>query len=106
MDECTPLLSAVDDALFVIGGKWKLRIITALLDKPKRFNELQRMVNGISATVLSNELKDLELNGFIKKVMDDIYAVYHLTEYSHTLYDVVMALGKWGKLHSQTIRNK
>lgn len=106
MDQCTPLLSAVDDALFVIGGKWKLRIITALLDKPRRFNELQRLVQGISATVLSGELKDLELNGFIKKIQEDIYAEYQLTEYSHTLYDVVMALGKWGKLHSKTIRNK
>lgn len=100
--QCKPLLSAVDDALYVIGGKWKLRVITALLDKPARFNEMQRMVNGISATVLSTELKALELNGFIKKQEE----TYHLTEYSHTLYDVVMALGKWGRLHAQAIRTK
>jgi len=100
--QCTPLLSAVDDALYVIGGKWKLRVITALLDHPARFNEIQRLVQGISATVLSTELKALELNGFVKKAAD----TYILTAYSHTLYEVVMALGKWGKLHAQTIRAK
>lgn len=100
--QCTPLLSAVDDALFVIGGKWKLRVITALLDNPSRFNEIQRLVQGISATVLSTELKALELNGFVQKNED----TYQLTDYSHTLYDVVMALGKWGKLHARTIRTK
>lgn len=100
--QCSPLLSAVDDALFVIGGKWKLRVITALLDNPSRFNEIQRLVQGISATVLSTELKALELNGFVQKNED----IYQLTDYSHTLHDVVMALGKWGKLHAKTIRAK
>jgi site-specific recombinase XerD len=42
--QCTARLAAVGDALYAIGGKWKLRIIIALSDGNKRFNELQRLV--------------------------------------------------------------
>ena len=39
--QCKARLNCIADALFVIGGKWKLRIIVALTDGNKRFNELQ-----------------------------------------------------------------
>ena len=64
--QCKATLNSIADALHVIGGKWKLRIIVALKDGNKRFNEMQRVIDGISAKVLSAELKDLELNGFIQ----------------------------------------
>ena len=47
--ECKATLNAIADALYVIGGKWKLRIIVALREGNKRFNELQRVIDGISA---------------------------------------------------------
>lgn len=106
---CTTYSAAMDDALYAIGGKWKLRVITGLLDGPKRFNELQRTVKAISATVLSHELKELELNGFIKRVVYDTAPVsveYQLTDYSYTLKDVVVALSKWGKMHREMIRKR
>ena len=63
---CTARLSAIEDTLYVIGGKWKLKVIIALKEQgAMRFNELQRTITGISARVLSNELKELELNGFV-----------------------------------------
>ena len=104
--QCAPLIPAVDDALYAIGGKWKLRIITAVLIKDMRFNELQRSVKGISARVLSNELKELELNGFVAKKLEGETVMYSLTAYSHTLHKVIMALGEWGKMHRQTIQQK
>jgi DNA-binding HxlR family transcriptional regulator len=102
MEQCTPVFKAVDDALYAIGGKWRLRIITALIDGNKRFNELQRMVKGISSKVLSHELKELELNGFIKKTEMDM-AEYEATPYGLTLYEVVMSLARWGKMHRNSI---
>jgi DNA-binding HxlR family transcriptional regulator len=105
--QCTDSLKAVTDALYVIGGKWKLRIIIALSDGSKRFNDLQRTLDGISARVLSNELKELELNSFVRRnVYDDrpVLVEYELTEYSHTLEKVVKALGEWGMKHRQKIR--
>lgn len=44
-------------------GKWTLRIMIAVLSGHNRFNELQPTIKGISARVLSGELKDLEING-------------------------------------------
>jgi DNA-binding HxlR family transcriptional regulator len=106
--ECTARLAAVGDALYAIGGKWKLRIIIALSDGNKRFNELQRTIAGISARVLSNELKELEMNGFVRRnVYADATPVvveYELTEYSDTLDDVVRALSEWGARHRVHVR--
>ena len=62
-------LNSVADALYVIGGKWKLRIIVALTEGNRRFNEMQRLIDGISAKVLSTELKGLELNGFVRRTV-------------------------------------
>ncbi|MGH2648640.1 MAG: winged helix-turn-helix transcriptional regulator, partial [Ginsengibacter sp.] len=47
--QCKARLNSIADALYVIGGKWKLRIIVGLKDGTKRFNELQRLIDGISA---------------------------------------------------------
>jgi len=103
---CQGKLSALGDALYVIGGKWKLRIIIALQEGNKRFNEIQRTVEGISARVLSNELKELELNGFItRNVYADIPVTieYELTGYSDTLQPVLKALSEWGAMHKAKI---
>ena len=107
--ECTKALTAVGDALYAIGGKWKLRIIIALRGGNKRFNELQRTINGISARVLSHELKELELNGFIKRnvfTQTPVIVEYELTDYSDSLGNVLMALGEWGTMHREKIRRE
>lgn len=106
---CSALLTTVGDALYVIGGKWTLRTIIALSHGHKRFNDLQRTVTGISARVLSNELKELELNGFVRRVVQTntmpVVVEYELTNYSNTLEPVVRALSAWGSLHRQQIRD-
>ncbi|MCX8525100.1 helix-turn-helix transcriptional regulator [Chryseobacterium formosus] len=106
---CTESLSSVEDAIYVIGGKWKLKIIIALQEHGNiRFNELQRIVTGISARVLSNELKDLELNGFVKRIVHSeqtpVVVEYISTDYSKTLKPVIIALSEWGRTHKNNIR--
>lgn len=106
---CAEKLQAVGDSLYVIGGKWKLRVIVALSQGHRRFNDLQRTITGISGKVLSGELKELELNGFVlRRVQSDTIPVtveYELTPYSQTLKDVVYALIKWGVLHREKIKS-
>jgi DNA-binding HxlR family transcriptional regulator len=105
--ECSSRLKSIADALYVIGGKWKLRIIVALTEGNKRFNELQRTVEGISAKMLSTELKELELNGFIRRnVFADTPVIieYELTDYAGTLSGVLEELGNWGAMHKEKIR--
>ncbi|WP_332453600.1 helix-turn-helix domain-containing protein [Chryseobacterium aquaticum] len=108
-EKCSGHLSSVEDAIYVIGGKWKLKIIIVLQEKGNiRFNELQRNIPGISARVLSNELKDLELNGFVKRVVHaeqtPIIVEYISTDYSRTLKPVIMALSEWGREHKNNIK--
>ena len=105
---CANLLATVGDALYVIGGKWTIRVIIALSHGHNRFNELQRTVSGISARVLSNELKELELNGFVKRTVHadatPIVVEYTLTEYSNSLENVVRSLSEWGGMHRHKVR--
>jgi DNA-binding HxlR family transcriptional regulator len=105
--QCTAKLAAVGDALYAIGGKWKLRIIIALSEGNKRFNELQRLVEPISAKVLSGELKELELNGFVKRNVftgTPVVVEYQLSKYSESLQEVLDALSKWGAKHREKIK--
>lgn len=106
---CSENLSSVEDALYVISGKWKLKIIIVLQEHGSiRFNELQRTIAGISARVLSNELKDLELNGFVKRIVHaeqmPVIVEYVSTDYSKTLKNTITALSEWGRTHKRNIR--
>lgn len=105
--QCTASLRAVDDAIYVIGGKWRLKIIISLKEGSKRFNELQKSIKGISAKVLSNELKHLEQNGLVIRSIDqDKSSVeYQLTEYHHSLHEVLNSLTSWGLMHRSRIMN-
>ena len=107
---CAEKLQAVGDSLYAIGGKWKLRVIIALFQGHRRFNDLKRTITGISGKVLASELRELELNGFVKRnVQSDpapITVEYELTEYSKTLEEVVYALIGWGVNHRAKIRQE
>ena len=107
---CSQHLSATEDALYVIGGKWTLRVVIAALSGHRRFNDLQRTIKGISARVLSSELKDLELNGLIERVVltdqKPVVTEYLPTEYARTLRDVISALADWGEKHKKKITKK
>jgi DNA-binding HxlR family transcriptional regulator len=106
--QCSASLAAIEDTLYAIGGKWKLKVIIALNEEGSmRFNELQRTITGISARVLSNELKELEMNGFINRKVyttTPVVIEYGLTAYSNTLQSVLHAMIDWGTLHRNKIK--
>jgi DNA-binding HxlR family transcriptional regulator len=107
--QCSGRLNAIGDALYVIGGKWKLRVIVSLREGNKRFNEIQRVIGGISARVLSNELKELEMNGFVKRIVHTqtpVVVEYELTDYADSLNDVLQSLSTWGSMHRDKIRKE
>ncbi len=53
--------------LSTANGNWP--IIIALRDGPKRFNELERLIVGITPKLLSKELRDLEANEFVTRTV-------------------------------------
>ena len=84
-----------------------MRIIVGLKDGTKRFNELQRLIDGISAKVLSTELKELEMNGFVRRNVftgTPVVVEYELTEYADTLNGVLDTLSEWGAMHRENVR--
>ncbi|SEM63325.1 transcriptional regulator, HxlR family [bacterium A37T11] len=107
---CGQHLAATEDALYVVGGKWTLRVVIALLSGHTRFNDLQRTIKGISARVLSGVLKDLEINGLVERVVDPlqipVVIEYIPTEYSKTLKDVILTLADWGVRHRKKITSR
>lgn len=106
-EECASSLRNVVDALYVLNGKWKLPIILNLMQSSKRFNEIQTELNGISPKVLANELKDLELNGFIERnvyTTAPVTIIYEATDYSQTLKNVLHELSAWGGQHREKIK--
>jgi len=106
-EECNGSLKNVLDALYVLNGKWKLALILCLMQSPRRFNELQHEISGISSKILAKELKDLELNDFIKRNVyptTPVSIVYEATEYSRTLKNVVVELSAWGALHREKVK--
>ena len=104
--ECAGSMKNVLDALYVLGGKWKLPVILSLIDGPKRFNEIQHELKGISPKILANELKNLELNEFVERKVystTPVTIIYEATEHSATLRKVLHELSLWGEQHREKI---
>lgn len=107
--ECAQALLPVRDALDIINGKWKIPIIIALVYGNKRFKEMEREIHGITAKMLSKELKDLEMNELVKRTVYDTSPVtveYSLTAYGKSLKKVIDELRQWGEKHRKRIITK
>ncbi|RPD42288.1 winged helix-turn-helix transcriptional regulator [Chitinophaga barathri] len=101
-EDCLARIGSVKDALYAINGKWKLLVVITLIDGPRRFNEIERSIEGITPKVLSKELKDMELNGFVKRIeshTNPVQVTYELTPYSDSLREVIVLLSAWGTKH-------
>lgn len=108
-EECNGSINAVRDALYVVSGKWKLLVIVALSEGPRRFKEIERAIEGITPKVLSKELRELELNEFVERKVYDTVPVqitYELTPYSDSLREIIGALKVWGEQHKKYILKK
>jgi DNA-binding HxlR family transcriptional regulator len=103
---CIKHLLPVRDALDILGGKWKIPVIIALTFGNKRFKVIQREIPGITARMLSKELKELEINELVSRTVYDTSPVmveYALTPYGRTLRKVITELHSWGSLHRKRI---
>lgn len=96
----------LQDTLYVISGKWKLPILYSLANEKMKFKELQRSIPKITAKMLTKELKDLELNGFIKrKPVSQFTKItdYEVTDYCKSFGTIIIEMIKWGKEHRDAI---
>lgn len=89
----------VEACVEVVGGKWKGVILFHLLGGTKRFNELLRLIPGVTQRMLTRQLRELEDDRVVER---KIYAEvppkveYSLTEFGRTLEPVLRTLQVWG----------
>lgn len=102
----------VASVLSRVGDKWSVLVIMMLRDGPRRFNELKRMIGGISQRMLTLTLRGLERDGLVKRTIFPTIPPrvdYELTDLGRGLSEPVLALGAWAQAHQpeiQTARQK
>jgi len=109
LSDCQKQLLAINDALDIIRGKWKIKIIGSLIFGNKRFKELQREITGITAKMLSKELRDLEINQLVLRTVFDTIpptVEYSITPHGLSLEKVIKELNNWGLRHRKKILGK
>jgi DNA-binding HxlR family transcriptional regulator len=97
---------AVSSILARVGDKWTVLIVVLLGDGPKRFNEIKRMVGGISQRMLTFTLRGLERDGLVTRTVFPTTPQrvdYELTKLGSTLWDAVEPLGSWARAHVSEI---
>jgi DNA-binding HxlR family transcriptional regulator len=90
----------------LIGGKWKLLILRNLLQRPWRFNELKKDLNGISQKVLTDSLRTMEEDGIIiRTVFPEVppRVEYALSDLGESMRPILMAMQDWGINYKRTL---
>jgi DNA-binding HxlR family transcriptional regulator len=99
-----PELCHVEDALGILVGKWKPIILLHLLKKgTQRFSELKRSVPKITQKMLTNQLRELEDEDIIQRVVYPQVppkVEYSITEYGRSLEPILEAMHEWGTKHT------
>lgn len=93
----------VEAAMDIIGGKYKAIILWHLIkDGTLRFSQLQRLIPQATPKMLSSQLKELEANNLIVRVLYPVVppkTEYSLSEFGKTLIPIITALRDWGSLY-------
>ena len=83
----------------LIGSKWKLLIMRNLLQRPWRFNELRKNLEGISQKVLTDSLRSMEEDGIITRtVYPEVppRVEYALSALGESMRPIMDAMEVWG----------
>jgi DNA-binding HxlR family transcriptional regulator len=89
-----------------IGDKWSVIVICRLSGNPRRFNELRRVVDGITQRMLSSTLRHLERDGLVTRTVHPTVpprVEYALTDEGEGLHSVLYQLVDWTEHHLETI---
>lgn len=102
-------VQALQDTIYVIGGKWRLPIINSICNGNKRFREIERSIPGITTRMLSKELKAMELNKLITRTVTadiPVLVEYESTDYCKTFGPMILAMIDWGISHREKIKER
>ena len=89
----------------LIGSKWKLLILRNLLQRPWRFNELRKNLEGISQKVLTDSLRSMEDDGIVTRtVYPEVppRVEYALSELGESMRPIIKAMEQWGITYKES----
>jgi len=90
----------LEDAMRLLGGRWRIVLVYYLLEGPKRFSELRRLMPRISQRMLTLDLRALEEAGLVQRTVYPEVPVrveYALTEEGQALEELVEVLDRLGQ---------
>ena len=93
---------AVTSILSRVGDKWTVLVVMMLAGGPRRFNELRRLVGGVSQRMLTLTLRGLERDGLVTRTVFPTVppqVEYALTPLGHSLRVPLEGLGTWAFAH-------
>lgn len=99
----------IEPTLDVFVGKWKVSILYLLFQGTKRFSELQRGIPDITKKMLTSQLRELEEQDIIQRVVYPVVpprVEYSLTEYGYSVEPVLKTMQEWGRAHMEHIQLK
>lgn len=96
--------SEARQTLKVIANRWVSIILCALGDGPKRYSQLDSMIEGLSQRMLTRTLKELERNGIVVHSTRPLNVEYTLTLLGKTLYEPLHALCAWAEAHMDEVK--
>jgi DNA-binding HxlR family transcriptional regulator len=102
-------IKVVADVLDIVGGKWRGQILAHLCDNPKRFNELKTVLNHITSSTLTKELRYLEDIKMVERIIiqdTPIIVEYRLTKHGMSIKDLIEHIVLWGLKHRDTVFGK
>ena len=97
---------SVEATLEVIGGKWKCVILCHLTHGKKRTSELKRLMPDITQKMLTQQLRELEADGVINRIVYQQIppkVEYELSEYGWSLQGILDSLCAWGEKHIKKV---
>lgn len=89
----------VQRALSLVGAKWTLLILHELMERRRRFSELERALSGASPKVLTERLREMEQAGLVTRTVHAEVpprVEYALTDQGRALHPIIDSLGAWG----------
>ncbi|WP_249313858.1 winged helix-turn-helix transcriptional regulator [Congzhengia minquanensis] len=93
----------------IIGNKWKLLILRNLLERPWRFNELHRSLEGISQKVLTDSLRSMEKDGIITRTAYPVVpprVEYALSPLGESMRPILNSMELWGTSYQNMVNHK
>ena len=96
----------VRDVIHNLGGKWSSLLLMALAEQPYRFGALRRLVPDISQRMLTQTLRDLERDGYVRR---EVFATkppsveYSLTDLGRSLFSSLAHLLQWAENHHRDV---